>query len=149
MRLTLLYDADCRLCVPFAGWVARQDLLVPLELVPCGSAEARARFPGLDHAATRATVTVVGDGGEVWTHDAAWVVVLWATSRHRVLAHRLSGSAAGRGLARGAAYSAAGLRHLLGPGPGATPGAGGGAGWDRDDDYAGRCADACSPNRQG
>ncbi|HEY1133676.1 MAG TPA: hypothetical protein VGE77_03810 [Nocardioides sp.] len=62
MRLALLYDADCRLCVPFARWVAQQELLVPMELVPCDSPAAHARFPGIDHAATRAEVTVLGGG---------------------------------------------------------------------------------------
>ncbi|MFJ2179520.1 hypothetical protein ACIOJG_02750 [Streptomyces anulatus] len=53
-RLTVLYDAQCPLCVHLRHWLQRQRQLVPLDLVPAGSAEARRRFPELDHAATPA-----------------------------------------------------------------------------------------------
>lgn len=36
-RLTVLYDADCRLCTFVRGWLVRQRQLVPLDLVPACS----------------------------------------------------------------------------------------------------------------
>ncbi|MFI5683622.1 thiol-disulfide oxidoreductase DCC family protein [Streptomyces sp. NPDC051636] len=104
--LTVLYDAGCALCSHLRGWLVRQPQLVPLELVPAGSDEARRRFPGLDHGGTLDEVTVVGDAGQVYRSTAAWVVVLWALREHRPLAHRLS-TPAGAALARGAVLAAA------------------------------------------
>jgi predicted DCC family thiol-disulfide oxidoreductase YuxK len=62
-RLTVLYDAGCSLCTFLRDWLLRQPQLVPLELVPAGSDEARRRFPGLDHRATLDEITVVGGRG--------------------------------------------------------------------------------------
>ncbi|MGY4982544.1 thiol-disulfide oxidoreductase DCC family protein [Streptomyces sp. 900105755] len=104
--LTVLYDAECTLCTHLRDWLVRQPQLVPLELVPAGSAEARTRFPDLDHSATFDEVTVVGDAGQVYRDTAAWIVVLWALREQRPLAHRLS-TPAGARLARGAVLAAA------------------------------------------
>lgn len=104
--LTVLYDAGCGLCTHLRNWLVRQSQLVPLELLPAGSDWARARFPGLDHAATLDEVTVVGDSGQVYRGAHAWIVVLWALREHRPLAHRLS-TPAGARLARGAVLAAA------------------------------------------
>ena len=128
--LTVLTDPACPLCRAFAGWLAAQPLLVPLDLVAAGSAEARRRFPALDHARTLREVTVVGDDGAVWIHEHAWVMCLWATRPYRGMAERLAHPRL-LPLARGAAFSAAGLRHLL-----ASGAAGGG-------DYADDCAGTC------
>uniref|UniRef100_UPI0038D3E06E thiol-disulfide oxidoreductase DCC family protein n=1 Tax=Streptomyces shenzhenensis TaxID=943815 RepID=UPI0038D3E06E len=76
--LTVLYDAECSLCTFLRDWLGRQPQLVPLDLVPAGSEEARRRFPDLDHSATLDEVTVVGDAGQVYRDTAAWIVVLWA-----------------------------------------------------------------------
>jgi len=108
-RLTVLYDPACRLCVFAAGWLARQRQLVPLDLVPAGSVEARRRFPALDHAATAQDVTVVADGGQVYRGGSAWVVCLWALRDHRAFSHTLT-TPAGRRLARAAVLSAAKYR---------------------------------------
>ncbi|MFI7411278.1 thiol-disulfide oxidoreductase DCC family protein [Streptomyces sp. NPDC049627] len=105
-RLTVLYDADCSLCAFLRDWLAKQPQLVPLELVPAGSDEARRRHPGLDHGATLDEITVVGDAGQVYRGGAAWIVTLWALREHRGLAHRLS-TPSGIRLARGAALAAA------------------------------------------
>ncbi|MFF8969563.1 thiol-disulfide oxidoreductase DCC family protein [Streptomyces sp. NPDC014995] len=105
-RLTVLYDADCSLCAFLRDWLCRQPQLVPLDLVPAGSAEAAARFPGLDHRATLDEITVVGDAGQVYRSTAAWIVTLWALREHRPLAHRLS-TPAGAPLAKGAVLAAA------------------------------------------
>ncbi|QBJ94222.1 DUF393 domain-containing protein [Streptomyces seoulensis] len=107
--LTVLYDAECGLCAHLRDWLVRQSQLVPLELVPAGSDEALARFPGVDPAKTLEEVTVIGDSGQVYRGAAAWVVVLWALREHRPLAHRLS-TPAGALLARGAVLAAAKYR---------------------------------------
>ncbi|MEK8107718.1 DCC1-like thiol-disulfide oxidoreductase family protein [Micromonospora sp. M12] len=49
---TVLFDAACPLCRAARRWLSSRAQLVPLEFVPAGSAEARRRFPGLDHDAT-------------------------------------------------------------------------------------------------
>lgn len=105
-RLTVLYDAGCTLCTFLRDWLVRQPQLVPLEMVPAGSDEARRRFPGLDHRATLDEITVVGDAGQVYRDAAAWIVTLWALRAHRPLAHRLS-TASGARLAKGAVLAAA------------------------------------------
>ncbi|MFG2603702.1 thiol-disulfide oxidoreductase DCC family protein [Streptomyces sp. NPDC048514] len=121
--LTVLYDAECALCTHLRDWLARQPQLVPLRLVPAGSAEARGRFPGLGHSATLDELTVVGDLGQVYRGPRAWIVVLWALRAHRPLAHRLAGPA-GAPLARGAVLAAAKWRgaHGRGQGPGPRQG---------------------------
>ncbi|MFD5793319.1 thiol-disulfide oxidoreductase DCC family protein [Streptomyces diastatochromogenes] len=110
--LTVLYDAECALCAHLRDWLVRQSQLVPLELVPAGSAEARRRYPGLDHPATLDEITVIGDSGQVYQASRAWIVVLWALREHRPLAHKLS-TPAGAKLARGAALAAAKWRGAL------------------------------------
>ncbi|SHI03422.1 thiol-disulfide oxidoreductase DCC family protein [Streptomyces sp. 3214.6] len=116
-RLTVLFDAECSLCGFVRDWLGRQPQLVPLEFVPAGSAEALARFPGLDHRATLDEITVVGDAGQVYTGAAAWIVTLWALREHRPLAHRLS-TPAGAKLARAAVLAAAKWRDGHGQGVG-------------------------------
>ncbi|MEU5423019.1 DUF393 domain-containing protein [Streptomyces sp. NPDC020799] len=108
-RLTVLYDARCPLCSFLRDWLVRQRQLVPLDLVPVGSPEARNRFPYLDHAAAFEEITVVGDGGQVYRGAAAWVVCLWALAEYRPLSHRFS-TPSGMRLARGAVLAAAKYR---------------------------------------
>jgi predicted DCC family thiol-disulfide oxidoreductase YuxK len=115
--LTVLYDAECRLCAFVAGWLGRQRQLVPIALVPVGSAWARTWFPGLDHdGAARREVTVVGDGGQVYVGDSAWVVCLWALADHRAFAHTLT-TPRGRRLARAAVLAASRYRERAGREP--------------------------------
>lgn len=112
-RLTVLYDPGCSLCAFVRDWLVKQPQLVPLELVPAGSEEARRRHPGLDHRATLDDITVVGDAGQVYRGAAAWIVTLWALREHRGLAHRLS-TPSGARLAKGAALAAAKWRGAQG-----------------------------------
>lgn len=107
--ITVLHDPDCPLCAALGSWLMKQRQLVPLDLVAAGSPEARRRFPRLDHDATLAEITVVGDGGQVYRGSAAWVVTLWALAEYRPLAHRFS-TPAGAHLARGAVLAAAKYR---------------------------------------
>nr|WP_190025269.1 DUF393 domain-containing protein [Streptomyces hiroshimensis] len=108
-RLTVLYDAQCSLCTFVRNWLARQRQLVPLDLVPLGSDEARRRFPELDHGATFEEITVVGDGGQVYRGAAAWVVCLWALAEYRPLSHRMS-TPSGLRFARNAVLAASKYR---------------------------------------
>jgi predicted DCC family thiol-disulfide oxidoreductase YuxK len=111
-RLTVLYDADCSLCVHLRTWLGRQRQLVPLDLVPAGSAEAVRRFPALDHARTRKEITVIGDSGQIFTDSAAWVVCLWALAEHRAKAHWLA-TPAGAPFIRATMLAAAKYREAL------------------------------------
>ncbi|MEY9876044.1 putative DCC family thiol-disulfide oxidoreductase YuxK [Streptacidiphilus sp. MAP12-33] len=110
--LTVLSDPDCPLCSFLRRWLERQRQLVPLYFVDVGSAEARARFPQLDQVRAQAEITVVGDAGQVYEGQAAWIVCLWALAGHRTIAHRLS-TPAGLPLARAAVVAAATGRKLL------------------------------------
>ncbi len=111
-HLTVLYDAECPLCVHLRHWLLRQRQLVPLDLVPAGSREATRRFPELDHAATLREITVVGDRGQVYRETAAWIVCLWALADHRAMAHWLA-TPAGWPFARGTVLAAAKWRAAL------------------------------------
>ncbi|MFF1313788.1 thiol-disulfide oxidoreductase DCC family protein [Streptomyces sp. NPDC058320] len=105
----LLYDARCPLCTFLRNWLARQRQLVPLDLVPAGSEEARRRCPGIDHISTLSEITLVGDSGQIYRGPAAWVVTLWALSEYRPLSHKFS-TPAGARLARAAVLAAAKYR---------------------------------------
>jgi predicted DCC family thiol-disulfide oxidoreductase YuxK len=91
--LTVLFDQDCGHCRDLSRWLAVQRQLVPLDLVPAASPAAWRRFPRLDHGATLAAITVVGDGGQVYTGDAAWIACLWALAEYRSAAYRLASAA--------------------------------------------------------
>jgi predicted DCC family thiol-disulfide oxidoreductase YuxK len=89
-RLTVLYDAGCRLCRSARLWLEAERQLVPLEFIAAGSPEARRCFPHLDPGDTLADLTVVSDAGEVWRGAKAWVVCLWALAEHRERAFALA-----------------------------------------------------------
>jgi predicted DCC family thiol-disulfide oxidoreductase YuxK len=109
--LTVLYDAQCPLCVHLRQWLIKQRQLVPLTLVPAGSQAAHERFPGLDHRATTEELTVVGDRGQIYRGPAAWIVCLWALADHRAKSHWLA-TPAGAPFVRAAMLSAAKYRDL-------------------------------------
>ncbi|MFF1920993.1 thiol-disulfide oxidoreductase DCC family protein [Streptomyces sp. NPDC058221] len=134
-RLTVLYDAQCPLCVHLRQWLMRQRQLIPLDLVPADSAQAHRLFPGLDHAGTLEEITVIGDGGQIYRSTSAWIVCLWALAEHRPKSHWLT-TPAGRPFARATVLAAAKYRSLTaapcradgggacvaeGPEPGAGP----------------------------
>ncbi|MEU3187037.1 DCC1-like thiol-disulfide oxidoreductase family protein [Streptomyces sp. NPDC006923] len=109
--LTVLYDAECPLCVHLRHWLLRQPQLVPLDLVAAGSVEARRRYPDLDHRDTLREITVIGDGGQIYRGTAAWIVCLWALAEHRPKAHWLA-TPAGAPFARVSVLAAAKYRKL-------------------------------------
>jgi len=75
-RLTLYYDAHCGLCSTVREWLSRQRQLMPIDCHPKPDA-------GED-------LVVQADSGEVWTGDAAWLIVLWALADYRHVAYRLA-----------------------------------------------------------
>ncbi|MET9430913.1 MULTISPECIES: DCC1-like thiol-disulfide oxidoreductase family protein [unclassified Streptomyces] len=105
-RLTVLYDAQCSLCVHLRHWLMRQPQLVPLDLVPAASEEALRRFPGLDHRSTLREITVIGDAGQVYRSTAAFIVCLWALAEYRAKANWLA-TPAGLPFARATVLAAA------------------------------------------
>ncbi|WP_329116908.1 thiol-disulfide oxidoreductase DCC family protein [Streptomyces sp. NBC_01353] len=111
-RLTVLYDADCSLCVHLRHWLLRQRQLVPLDLVPAASQEARRRFPALDHDSTLKEITVIGDRGQIYRAASAWIVCLWALADHRPKAHWLA-TPAGQPFARATVLAAAKWREAI------------------------------------
>jgi predicted DCC family thiol-disulfide oxidoreductase YuxK len=86
--LTVLYDERCAFCVRCRDWLARQPVLVPTELLAAGSAEARARYPGIRVPGKE--LVVLDQQGLMWTGTGAFIVCLWATASHRALAIRFS-----------------------------------------------------------
>jgi predicted DCC family thiol-disulfide oxidoreductase YuxK len=84
--ITVVYDADCGLCARLRNWIWEQDAMVPVEFVPANSPEARQRFGRLPVG----ELAVIGDTGEVWLGDSAWIVCLWALREYRELAVRLT-----------------------------------------------------------
>jgi predicted DCC family thiol-disulfide oxidoreductase YuxK len=114
-RLTVLYDAQCSLCVHLRQWLSRQRQLVPLDLVPAGSDEARRRYPRLDHARTLREITVIGDKGQIYAGPAAWIVCLWALAEYRPKAHWLA-TPAGAPFVRVTMLAAAKYREATGAG---------------------------------
>jgi predicted DCC family thiol-disulfide oxidoreductase YuxK len=147
-RLTVLYDDGCPMCRRFQQWLAGQPLLVPTDFVPAGSAQARALFPGLDHARTLEEVTAIDDSGAVWTNEHAWVICLWVTATHRGLAERLA-RPAWLPLARAAAHTAAGIRARTRTAPAGDRVDARGDFVDAGGDYIDDCAGTCRPVRQG
>ena len=93
MIFTVLYDEGCPICRTAKRWLAGRAQLIPLAFVPAASAEARARFPGLDHAATLRDLTVIADDGSFYIGDAAWLACLWALADYRATAERLASPA--------------------------------------------------------
>ena len=77
--LTVFYDARCGLCEAVCQWLGRQRHIVPITCTP--------KADDVDE------IVVVGDTGERWTGDVAWVMVLWALQEDRPWAYRLASPA--------------------------------------------------------
>jgi len=130
---TVLYDEGCPICRTARRWLTGRAQLVPLVFVPAGSAEARQRFPGLDHAATLRDLTVIADDGRYYVGDGAWLACLWALADHRGTALRLSSPRLLPAARRFIAAASAVRSSTRSPGP-AAPGVA---------DYGDQCDDRC------
>jgi predicted DCC family thiol-disulfide oxidoreductase YuxK len=130
---TVLFDEGCPICRTARRWLAGRTQIVPLQFVPAGSAEARARFPGLDHAATLRDLTVIADDGAYYTGDGAWLACLWALADYRATAERLSSPHLLPAARRFIAAASAVRQSTRSPGPSRT--------WTAD--YGDQCDDRC------
>jgi predicted DCC family thiol-disulfide oxidoreductase YuxK len=99
MPLTALYDERCPLCRRLKAWLEGQGTLVPIQFVPAGGAEARRRYPVLDHDRTTRVLTVIASDGAVYEGERAWVVCAWGLPAWQPFAELL-GARAGLKLVR-------------------------------------------------
>ena len=90
LSLTVLYDPDCGLCRRAHEWLREQPKLVDMIFVPCASEEAHMRYAELNHDLTKTDLTVIDNRGAVYFGSKAWLMVLWALTRYREWAYRLS-----------------------------------------------------------
>ena len=91
--LYILYDDTCPHSLRHREWLARQEPLVPLRLLPHRAEEVPRRFPGIESHLAPRELTVISDDGQLWTGPAASVMCLFALEQHRELAERLAHSA--------------------------------------------------------
>jgi predicted DCC family thiol-disulfide oxidoreductase YuxK len=86
--LTVIYDAECALCVRARSWLERQARFVELGFVAVHSAEAARRFSALPIGGQ--DLVVVADDGQVWIGPSAFIMCLWALRGYRAWALRLA-----------------------------------------------------------
>ena len=79
--LTVYYDAHCPFCVRCRDWLASEEALAPLDLVPADSPAAIERVGGLPWLG--AHLVVADESGRFWAGSAAFIVCLWALRRTR------------------------------------------------------------------
>lgn len=89
-RLIVLYDARCELCCRIRGWLMEQPKYLDMQFIAANSAEAKQRFPQLDHKLTLTELTVISEKGSVYRDAKAWVVCLWALKEYRSWSLQLS-----------------------------------------------------------
>ena len=87
--LTVLFDERCPLCRRLRTWLGGQATVVPIEFLAAGSAEAKRRYPQLDHERTTTVLTVVAANGAVYEGERAWLVGAWALPGWQPVAERL------------------------------------------------------------
>jgi predicted DCC family thiol-disulfide oxidoreductase YuxK len=85
-RLYVMYDSHCGLCTEVRDWLKTQPAHLDLRVLASNSDEAARRFPGLPAG----ELAVVGDSGEVWLGDHAFIMCLWALRDYRIWAQRLA-----------------------------------------------------------
>ena len=80
-HLTVYFDAHCPFCVRCRDWLASEDAIVPLYLVPADSPAALERVGALPWLG--AHLVVADELGRFWAGTAAFIVCLWALQRTR------------------------------------------------------------------
>ena len=80
-HLSVYYDAHCPFCVRCRDWLAGEEALVPLDLVPADSPAALERVGALPWLG--AHLVVADHEGRFWAGAAAFIVCLWALRRTR------------------------------------------------------------------
>lgn len=89
-RLYVVYDGSCPLCRSIVRRIRLEPMFVPIEFLMSGSYTAAELLPGLTAPLTPSEVVAVSDEGNVYRGDAAWLVVLWALRRYRILSFTLA-----------------------------------------------------------
>lgn len=79
--LTIVYDANSRLCTRLKVWIRRETSVIRLRFAATGSVEARTNFPNLPSG----ELAVVADTGKVWLSNHGWIVCLWALRDYATL----------------------------------------------------------------
>lgn len=88
--LYVLYDHSCGMCCAAVDRLKREPRYIRLEFWPRTSRAAYSRFAPLIDPAQPDQLVAVADTGEVYTGDAAWIMVLYALRSYRPLAMTLS-----------------------------------------------------------
>ncbi|MEW6719872.1 MAG: DUF393 domain-containing protein [Thermodesulfobacteriota bacterium] len=82
----MIYDAGCPVCRGFVDKVRRRAAPPDaFEFLPCGSAEARGRFPSIREADCMAAVHLVLPGGQVLAGERALPEILRRMRGYRIL----------------------------------------------------------------
>ncbi len=89
-RLYVLFDERCGLCRRAREWATSQPAYFPLIFVPAGSHKASLLFPSLAQASEPEELIAVGDSGEVYRGDSAWIMCLFALTGYREWANRMA-----------------------------------------------------------
>ncbi|HYR21440.1 MAG TPA: DUF393 domain-containing protein [Chthoniobacterales bacterium] len=89
-HLSVLFDAQCELCVRCRNWLMKQPAFVPLVFIALQSAEAQKRFPGIDSLKPNEQLLVISDDGSVYRGASAWIMCLWALQNYREHAQRMA-----------------------------------------------------------
>ena len=90
MRLYVLFDAQCELCVRCRNWLMNQAAFVALVFIPLQSDEAQRRFPGIEELKPSEQLLVISDDGSVYRGANAWIMCLWALRNYREHAQRMA-----------------------------------------------------------
>jgi predicted DCC family thiol-disulfide oxidoreductase YuxK len=86
--LTVVYDAECGLCLRVASWLAAQPKWIGIRFLP--SRSLASFYPALAARRLQEELIVVSDEGGVYLGNRAWIMCLYALQRYRGWALRLS-----------------------------------------------------------
>lgn len=101
--LTVIYDADCGLCLRCMRWASEQPTYFPVRFIAHDGEEASRCFPGLTDPVEAQELVAIADDGRIYKSDNGWLMVLYATHRYRPLGLKLARPSM-RGYARRAYY---------------------------------------------
>jgi predicted DCC family thiol-disulfide oxidoreductase YuxK len=90
MKLHVLYDPRCELCLRLKDWLLGQRHWLDLEMIPAGSDLARRMFPGLGEITSSDDLVVISDDGNVYLNNRAWIMCLYALEAYRSWSFRLA-----------------------------------------------------------
>jgi predicted DCC family thiol-disulfide oxidoreductase YuxK len=91
-RLVVIYDDSCGFCVRCRWWLARQPAFVEYVFVPRSTPSLERLFPGL-LVGEKAELILIGEQGEVYRDDAAFIMCLYGLQAYREWSLRLASPA--------------------------------------------------------